>query len=364
MKYIIDQFDFDGDILDIMPYGNGHINDTYLLRYKKEDEVVKVIIQKMNTDIFKKPDEVMENILNVTSFLRKQIIMNNGNPDRETMTVYLTKNKKPYYEDKDGKCWRAFRFIEGATSYDEVKCDDDFYESGYSFGRFQYLLDKYPAQTLYETIPDFHNTKDRFQKFLTAVKEDVCDRAKDVQDEITFVLNHEDVANVLGDMLENNEIPLRVTHNDTKLNNIMIDDITHKGICVIDLDTVMPGLSVNDFGDLIRFGASTGAEDEKDLSKVECDLHLFEVCAKGYIEGCNGSLTLNEIKALPIGAKVMTFECGMRFLTDYLQGDTYFRIHYPGQNLDRCRTQFKLVSDYEKKWNKMNEIVLKYYKEK
>lgn len=359
---VIKQFDFDGEVLDIVSYGNGHINDTYLLSYRDNNEIVRVIIQKMNTSIFRQPVELMENIMNITSFLKKKIIENKGDPNRETMSVYLTKDNKPYYCDRDNSYWRAFRFIEGATSYDEVKSDDDFYESAYSFGRFQSLLADYPAHTLHETIPDFHNTKDRFMKFKKAVEEDVCGRAKDVKEEIKFVLEHEDIANVLGDMLDEGIIPLRVTHNDTKLNNIMIDDITHKGICVIDLDTVMPGLAVNDFGDSIRFGASTASEDEKDLSKVECDLHLFEVYTKGFIAGCNGRLTEDEIKALPIGAKVMTFECGMRFLTDYLQGDTYFKIHYPSQNLDRCRTQFKLVSDYEKKWDLMNDIVMKCYR--
>lgn len=196
--------------------------------------------------------------------------------------------------------------------------------------------------------------------FKTAVEEDKMHRAKDVQDEIQFILQREDIANILTEMQENGELPLRVTHNDTKLNNILIDDKTHEGICIIDLDTVMPGLVVNDFGDSIRFGASTALEDEKDLSKVECDMHLFEVYTKGFLEGCQGKLTLSEIKALPIGAKVMTFECGMRFLTDYLQGDTYFKIQYPTHNLVRCRTQLKLVSDMEKKWNQMNEIVAKY----
>lgn len=356
---VISQFDFDGELLNCCSYGSGHINDTYLLEY---DNGVKVILQKMNTYIFKKPVELMENIMNVTSYLRNKIIENNGDPDRETMTVYLTKNHLPYYEDEEHQYWRALRFIENTTSYDEVKCDEDFYQSAYSFGKFQRLLTEYPAHTLHETIPDFHNTKDRLMKFKKAVEEDICDRVKDVRDEIQFVLDHEDVAYVLGDMLEKGELPLRVTHNDTKLNNILIDNDTHKGICVIDLDTVMPGLSVNDFGDTIRFGASTALEDEKDLSKVECNLHLFEVYTKGFLEGCEGSLTDNEIKALPIGAKVMTFECGMRFLTDYLEGDTYFKIHYPTQNLDRCRTQFKLVSDYEKKWEEMNNIVERCYK--
>ena len=198
--------------------------------------------------------------------------------------------------------------------------------------------------------------------FKKAVADDVCGRAASVQDEINFVLAHEDVANVFGDMLAKGELPLRVTHNDTKLNNIMIDNTTRKGICVIDLDTVMPGLAMNDFGDSIRFGASTGAEDEVDLDKIWCDMELFDIYAKGFIEGCGGKLTAKEIEMLPMGAKVMTFECGMRFLTDYLQGDTYFKIHRENHNLDRCRTQFKLVSDMESKWDTMNEIIKKYNK--
>jgi hypothetical protein len=196
--------------------------------------------------------------------------------------------------------------------------------------------------------------------FKKAVAEDICGRAASVQAEIDFYLEREDVANVFGDLLAKGEIPLRVTHNDTKLNNVMIDDVTRKGICVIDLDTVMPGLAMNDFGDSIRFGASTAAEDEQDLDKVWCDMELYEVYVKGFIEGCGGKLTKTEIEMLPMGAKVMTFECGMRFLTDYLQGDTYFRVHREGQNLDRCRTQFKLVADMESKWDTMNEIIRRY----
>ena len=214
----------------------------------------------------------------------------------------------------------------------------------------------YPAAKLHETIKGFHDTKARFERFKEVVANDICNRAKDVQTEIEFVLAREDVANVLT----NCNLPIRVTHNDTKLNNVMIDDKTHKGICVIDLDTVMPGLAVNDFGDSIRFGASTGAEDEIDLDKIECDMALFEIYAKGFIKGCDGKLTKEEIKALPIGAKVMTFECGMRFLTDYLEGDIYFKIHRKNHNLDRCRTQFKLVKDMESKWEMMNKIVEKY----
>ena len=230
---------------------------------------------------------------------------------------------------------------------------EDFYESAVAFGHFQRLLADYPAETLYETIEGFHDTKARFRTFKNAVEKDVCGRAASVQKEIDFVLAHEDVANVFGNLQEKGEIPLRVTHNDTKLNNIMIDNVTRKGICVIDLDTVMPGLAMNDFGDSIRFGASTAAEDETDLSKVSCSMELYELYVRGFLEGCAGSLTQKEIELLPMGAKVMTYECGMRFLTDYLEGDHYFKIHRENHNLDRARTQFKLVEDMEAKWDTM-----------
>ena len=239
---------------------------------------------------------------------------------------------------------------------------EHFYQSAVAFGNFQRLLADYPAETLYETIEGFHDTKARFQVFKETVKKDVVGRASKVKDEIQFVLDREDVANYFADLLSRGEIPLRVTHNDTKLNNIMIDNKTGKGICVIDLDTVMPGSALYDYGDSIRFGASTAAEDETDLSKVSCSMELFELYAKGYIEGCGGKLTRKEIELMPMGAKVMTFECGMRFLTDYLQGDTYFKIHREDHNLDRSRTQFKLVEDMERKWYTMEGIIEKYNK--
>ena len=357
----IANFQYEGMLVEERPYGNGHINDTFLLTFDvAEMGSIKVILQRMNKDIFKNPVELMENIQGVTEHLRKKIIERGGDPERETLNIIPTVDGKPYYVDSYGEYWRSYRFITGATSYDQVECVDDFYQSAVSFGNFQCLLADYPAETLHETIVGFHDTKARFEVFKKAVEEDVCGRASYVQDEINFVLEREDVANVLGELQAKGELPLRVTHNDTKLNNIMIDDKTGKGICVIDLDTVMPGLSVNDFGDSIRFGANTAAEDEIDLSKVSCDLELYEAYVKGYIEGCNGKLTDKEIEMLPTGAKVMTFECGMRFLTDYLQGDTYFKIHRENHNLDRCRTQFKLVEDMEAKWDQMQEIVAKY----
>lgn len=354
-------FELNGEIIDIKTFGNGHINDTFLVTLDDGTAAgSKVILQKMNKSIFHKPEEVMENILGVTSHLRKKITEFGGDPKRETLNVIPAKDGRPYCIDNEGEYWRALRYITDATCYEQVEKPEDFYESAVAFGRFQSLLADYPAKTLHETIEGFHDTKARFAVFKKAVEEDVMGRASSVQKEIQFVMDHEDVAEYFGSLLEKGEIPLRVTHNDTKLNNIMIDNKTGKGICVIDLDTVMPGLAMNDFGDSIRFGASTAAEDEPDLEKVWCDMELYEIYAKGFIEGCSGKLTENEIRLLPMGAKVMTFECGMRFLTDYLQGDTYFKTHREGQNLDRCRTQFKLVSDMENKWDTMTAIIEKY----
>ena len=235
-----------------------------------------------------------------------------------------------------------------------------FNQSAVAFGHFQRLLADYPAETLHETIKDFHNTPDRLEKFKKAVAEDICGRAASVQKEIDFILEREELTHALYDLQLDGRLPLRVTHNDTKLNNIMIDDETGKAICVIDLDTVMPGLTANDFGDSIRFGASTALEDEQDLSKVSCDLHLFDVYARGFIEGCGGALTDLEIDMLPMGAILMTFENGIRFLTDHLEGDHYFRIHREGHNLDRCRTQLTLVKDMQEKLPQMNAIIQKY----
>ena len=354
-------FQLNGVAVSAERYGSGHINDTYLVRTQKADGTEgRVIMQRMNTSIFKEPELLMENILRVTSFLRERIIENGGNPERETLNVIPTKDGKAFFVDSEGKYWRCYVFIEDATGYDKVENPEDFYQSAVSFGNFQCLLADYPAETLHETIKGFHDTKARFEVFKQAIADDICGRAAAVKEEIDFYLEREDVANVFGDLLEKGEIPLRVTHNDTKLNNIMIDDETHKGICVIDLDTVMPGLAMNDFGDSIRFGASTAAEDEKDLDKVWCDLRLFELYVKGFIEGCGGKLTKKEIELLPMGAKVMTYECGMRFLTDYLQGDVYFKTHREGHNLDRTRTHIKLIQDMETKWETMKKIVEKY----
>ncbi len=356
----IDGFKLPGELKECIRYGSGHINDTYRLTYETPQGTKRYILQRMSKSIFKKPVELMENVSGVTAWLRKKIIENGGNPERETLTLVKSNDGLPYFVDSTGEYWRVYLFIEGATCYDAVKDDNDFYQSAVAFGHFQRLLADYPAETLHETIKDFHNTPDRLEKFKKAAAEDICGRAASVQKEIDFILEREELTHALYDLQLDGRLPLRVTHNDTKLNNIMIDDETGKAICVIDLDTVMPGLTANDFGDSIRFGASTALEDEQDLSKVSCDLHLFDVYARGFIEGCGGALTDLEIDMLPMGAILMTFENGIRFLTDHLEGDHYFHIHREGHNLDRCRTQLTLVKDMEEKLPQMNEIIQKY----
>jgi len=358
IEEILKGFGFEGKLVSSKPYGSGHINDTYLLEIDDaKGKVRKIVMQRLNHIIFNKPIEVMANILAVTSYLRERIVEQGGNPNRETLNVISAASGQPYFIDSQGNYWRTYHYVEDTISYDKVENKQDFYESAYAFGNFQSLLSEYPADTLYETIPKFHDTKARFQRLQEAIAKDACKRAKDVQSEIAFALARQDITEIFGDLLEKGEIPLRVTHNDTKLNNVLFDLKTRKGICVIDLDTVMPGLAAHDFGDAIRYGANTGAEDEKDLSKISCDVELFEIYTEGYLRGCGGRLSDKEIEMLPMGAKVISFECGMRFLTDYLEGDQYFKIHRAGQNLDRCRTQFKLVEDMEQKWSQLNEIV-------
>lgn len=360
IELAIQNFNFEGNIIKSEPLNKGHINDTFYIECKLENNIKKYILQKINTNIFKDVDKLMENIVNITNYLKNIVIKNGGNPERETLNVIQTKDNKNYYRANDGGCWRAYKFIEDATTYDLVESPQDFYESAVAFGNFQLLLSNFPAHTLYEIIPNFHNTVDRLNKLKDAIKNDIADRVKYVQKEIDFVLEREKDCHIICDLLDKKELPLRVTHNDTKLNNILIDNKTKKAICIIDLDTVMPGTVLNDFGDSIRFGASTALEDEQDLSKVECSMELFEAYTKGFIEGTKNSLTDREKEMFPIGAKIITLECGIRFLTDYLQGDTYFKIHREHHNLDRAKTQFKLVLDMEDKWQQMKDIVKKY----
>lgn len=361
LKSISSQFSNQGTFMYAEPYGQGHINDTYAAYFQRQDgSKYRVILQRINHKVFKDPDGLMNNIYSVTQFLKRKIKAMGGDEQRETLTVIPTVNGGFYHRNGDGLYWRMYIFIEDAVTYQSIRDHRDFFNCGVAFGNFQRLLADFPARSLNETIANFHNTVKRFEDFKSAVKSDRAGRVKDVMPEIEFAMQREKDAGQIIDMLQKKEIPYRVTHNDTKLNNIMIDKASGKGICVIDLDTVMPGAACYDFGDSIRFGASTAAEDEIDLSKVEMSLELFEVFTDGYLSVAKEFLTDNEKESLAVGAKLMTFECGIRFLTDYLNGDTYFKIHREHQNLDRCRTQFKLVSDMERKMDKMQKIVHRY----
>ena len=354
-------FDFGGEVVGAVRYGSGHINDTFCVHTQPgEGPCRRFILQRISAAAFHHPDQVMANIASVTAFLRRAIAEAGGDPSRETMTVLLTREGRSFYTDSEGGAWRVYPFIENTVCLQAAETPELFAASARTFGRFQRMLKDYPADTLYETIPRFHDTEDRLAKLKAAVEADVMGRVKDVQPELDFVRKREADCSVALQALREGRLPLRVTHNDTKLNNVLIDRDSGEGICVIDLDTVMPGLSINDFGDSIRFGANHSAEDERDLSKVNFDLSLYEVYTQGFLEGAGGALTPAELDYLPWGAKLMTLECGIRFLTDYLEGDHYFRIHREGQNLDRCRTQFKLVADMEAQWEAMKAVVDKY----
>lgn len=357
---VISQFDIEGELVSYKRYGNGHINGTYVVVSSDKQDTRRYILQSINTNVFKEPEQLMSNIARVTSFLQEQVRNLGGDETREVLNVIGTKDGNYLYQDREGTCWRMYLFIEDSKCLELVERPEDFYQSGVAFGRFQKLLSSFDVASLYDVIPDFHNTPLRYERFLQAIKEDKCNRVKDVKDEIDFFIKRKEDMEICKRYQDEGKLPLRVTHNDAKLNNVLLDKDTGKGLCVIDLDTVMPGLSIFDFGDSIRFGASTALEDEKDLSKVSMDLELFEQYVKGYLEGCEGSLTDTEISMLPHGAKTMTLECGMRFLMDYIEGDIYFKIDREEHNLDRARTQIELVRDMERKWDKMNEIISKY----
>ena len=357
---VLAAYEFPATLLGAVRYGQGHINDTFcVICQPQEGDAIRFILQGLSLAAFPRQAELMENFVGITSFLREKITAAGGDPLRETLSIVKTRDGKDFYTEASGKVWRLTPYIENTDCFQSAT-PELFEASARAFGRFQYMLQGYPAETLHETIVNFHNTEDRFAKFEAALAADKLDRAKDIQAEIKFVLDRKADCSVALQALRDGILPLRVTHNDTKLNNILIDRDTHEGICVIDLDTTMPGLSINDFGDSIRFGANHSAEDEKDLSKVNFDIELYEAYTRGFIQGAQGGLTPAELEYLPWGARLMTLECGIRFLTDYLDGDNYFRIHYPEQNLDRCRTQFKLVRDMEEQFDAMAAVIKKY----
>lgn len=361
MQRIISEFDFQGEMISCRPYGNGHINDTYIVQFQVGNNIVPYILQRINHHIFQNVDMLMENISNVTAYLKTKITEQGGNPLRETLNLISLKKGGDYLVDEDGNYWRSYLFITDAICRERINQPEDFYQCGVAFGSFQNLLSDFPVSLLHEIIPNFHNTPSRYLDFEQAVQQDVMGRAKKVKDEIRFIRARESSMSALTGMLERGEIPQRVTHNDTKLNNCMFDIYTGKIICVIDLDTVMPGIRAYDFGDSIRFGATTGAEDEPDLKKVSFSMPLFESYTKGFLKACGLEMKKSEVDSLVIGARLMTLECGMRFLTDYLQGDVYFKTSRKDHNLDRCRTQLKLVSDMENQISEMYRILYRYY---
>lgn len=332
-------------------YGNGHINDTYLIQSNE------FILQRINTNIFKNPYELMENIENVTQFIRKKIVLSGGNPNRETLMVVKTADGKSCYKYDDQNYFRMYRFITDTVTIENEKTNKILFNAGRGFGHFQNLLDDFPVEELHETIVDFHNTPKRIEALKKSIAKDAAGRAESVEEEIEFALSHADFASTVVKGLEDKSIPTRVTHNDTKINNILFDKNTLEAVCVIDLDTVMPGSSLYDFGDALRMGASTAAEDETDLDKVWFDEEAFKYFSWGYCQEVGNKLTKTEKDLLYLAPKLMTYECGIRFLTDYLDGDTYFKIHRKNHNLDRARNQFKLVADMESKEDSLKNII-------
>jgi aminoglycoside phosphotransferase (APT) family kinase protein len=352
LSAVLREFQIDGDFTGGVPYGNGHINDTYCATFHQVGVRVRFLLQRINHNIFKNPLFLMENIERVTSHLAAR---EDGEPDcgRRVLTLIRARDGRAFHVDADGNYWRAYSFIEGARSYDAVESAEQAYQAAKAFGGFQRLLVDLPAPRLHDTIPDFHDTPKRFKVLQQAISEDAAGRAASAKPEIEFALAHESIT---GELLKAGLLE-RVTHNDTKLNNVLIDNATGEGICVIDLDTVMPGLAGFDFGDMVRTATSPTKEDERDLSKVVMQFPMFEALVRGYLASAGGFLTNGEMQYLAFSGKLITFEIGIRFLTDYLAGDKYFKVAREGHNLDRCRTQFKLVESIEQQEDRMNRLV-------
>jgi len=338
----------------------GHINTTYVVTFDNDGVENKYILQKINTYVFKDPDRLMSNIIGVTAYLHDMIDSQGGDADRGTLNFVVCNNGKYYFKSQNGECWRMYHYIDGVVSYSLADTTDLFEKAGKAFGIFQRQLARYDAKSLYETIPDFHNTPRRYKRFLEVLASCSEEKRSEAENEIQFVLSYESQCGFIVSAINDGEIPVRVTHNDTKLNNILMDSQSGEGVCIIDLDTVMPGSALYDFGDAIRFGASSALEDEPDLDKVFFREDMFEAFSKGYVGELRDSLTSYEIQSLPMGALIITFETGLRFLTDFLENDVYFKTSYPGHNLVRAKNQFKLVHDLETRMDKFNDIIRKF----
>lgn len=360
LKALCENFLFEGEFIVAAPYGDGHINDTYKVEYIDQDETVHYILQRVNRQVFRQIDDLMENIKNVTNYLLDMMDDEEILENYEVLRLIFTKEGESYYIDENGDAWRAYQFIENALGHTFAEDKEMLYHAAKAFARFSKMLREYPAHSLHETIPDFHHTKKRFEGFLMILEKDPYGRKVDCESEINFVLEREEMVSLIVNLLEKNELPLRVTHNDTKINNVLLDIFTGEGRCVIDLDTVMPGSVLYDFGDSIRSCASTAAEDEEDLSKVTFDRERFTAYAKGFLEVIGDELTSKETELLPMAGIMMTFECGMRFLTDHLNGDVYFKVHRPDHNLIRARNQFRLVREMEEQIEEIRNIISSY----
>lgn len=352
------QFQIYGEIQHAEPCKIGHINETYTATYNQGGVLVRYIHQRINTNVFRRPEDVMDNVARVTRHLRSKLVATQEQDiTRKALVIIPTHDGRPYYCNGTGECWRTFVFIENAQTFEAVQSPAQAYEAAFAFGRFQCLLSDLPGKRLAETIPDFHNTRKRFHALQQAIAADNRNRAKEAKREIEFALRQEPIVDVLLNALKRGEIPERITHNDTKFNNVMLDNATGKALAVVDLDTVMPGLVHYDFGDMVRTTTSPTAEDELDLAKVRMQMPMFKALARGYMDAAHPFLKKKERAFIAFSGKLITYTIGIRFLTDFLQGDTYFRVHRPHHNLDRCRTQFKLVESITQQEEAMQKYV-------
>jgi len=354
-------FCFAGRCIEAAPYGTGHINRTYVTWCATpEGGSRRYLLQSINHNIFRDPAALMENVKRVTRHLREKIVAAGGDPTRETLNLVPASNGASFHRDAAGNYWRAYLFIEGAQAYEMATSLQHVYSAGKAFGDFQRLLADFPAGALHEVLPDFHNTPQRFATFLETVARDPANRAAGVREEIKFVEQRAAETTTLVNLLDQGRLPLRVTHNDAKFSNVLMDDVTGEGLCVIDLDTVMPGSALYDFGDAVRAGAALAAEDEPDFTRAGISLETFEALAAGYLDAARDFLTPTELDYLPFSARLITLEQAIRFLNDYVNGDIYYKIHRPLHNLDRTRTQIQMLRDMEEKFDRMVAIVARY----
>lgn len=357
IKELSELFGVNGEFVDYEVFKSGHINTTLKVRFNIEGREKEYVLQKINQNVFKRPDEVMENISNVTNFIKNKLKSQGEKTSRRVLKFYPSTNGKYFAVDKNGDYWRMYKFVSKSVSFNETDDLRVLEETGKAFGEFQHLLDGFESDKLNIIIPHFHNTQNRYKIFKEVLSEDPVGRAQEVGEEIEEYLALESVATQMYKMQKAGELPLRVTHNDTKCNNVLFDEITNKYLCVIDLDTIMPGLVGFDFGDAVRFAGNTCAEDETDLDRVFLDFNKFTALAKGFISRAGSSLSQTEKDTLALGAITMTIECGLRFLTDYIDGDNYFKTDYAEHNLDRARCQLKLAQDMIENYDRMQDIV-------